>query len=52
VDVTVDLSNVTPVLGVKKEFTIRVKPSKGEVVIVNRTTPGEFNAVQALEGAK
>ena len=46
---TVDLSNVTPVRDVKKEFTIQINPSKGEVVIVNRTTPGEFNAVQALE---
>ena len=49
VDVTVDLSNMTPVLGLKKEFTIQVKPNKGAVVIVNRTTPPEFNAIQALD---
>ena len=48
VDVTVDLSNITPDLGLKKEFTIQVKPNKGAVVIVNRTTPPEFKAVQAL----
>ena len=48
VDVTVDLSNMTPVLGLKKEFTIQVKPNKRAVVIVNRTTPPEFKAVQAL----
>ena len=48
VDVTVDLSNMTPVLGLKKEFTIQVKPNKGAVVIVNRTTPPEFKAIQAL----
>ena len=48
VDVTVDLSNMTPVLGLKKEFTIQVKPNKGVVVIVNRTTPPEFKAIQAL----
>ena len=49
VDVTVDLSNMTPILGKKKEFTIQVKPNKGAVVIVNRTTPPEFNAIQALD---
>lgn len=49
VDVTVDLSNMTPILGKKKEFTIQVKPNKGAVVIVNRTTPPEFKAIQALE---
>ena len=49
VDVTVDLSNMTPVLGLKKEFTIQVKPNKGAVVIVNRTTPPELKAFQALE---
>ena len=48
VDVTVDLSNMTPDLGLKKEFTIQVKPNKGAVVIVNRTTPPEFKAIQAL----
>ena len=48
VDVTVDLSNMTPVLGLKKEFTIQVKPNKRAVVIVNRTTPPEFKAIQAL----
>ena len=49
VDVTVDLSNMTPILGKKKDFTIQVKPIKGAVGIVNRTTPPEFKAIQALE---
>ena len=49
VDVTVYLSNMTPILGMKKEFTIQVKPNKGAVVIVNRTTPPEFKTIQALE---
>ena len=48
VDVKVDLSNMTPILGKKKEFTIQVKPNKGAVIIVNRTTPPEFKAIQAL----
>jgi archaellin len=38
---------MTPILGLKKEFTIQVKPNKG-AVIINRTTPPEFKAVQAL----
>ena len=49
VDVTVNLANMTPVLGLKKEFTIQIKPNEGAVVIVNRITPPEFKAVQALE---
>ncbi len=48
VDVTVDISNMTPVLRAKKEFTIQVKPNKGAVVIVNRTAPDEFKAIQAI----
>ena len=48
VDVKVDLSNMTPILGKKKEFTIQVKPNVGAVIIVNRTTPPEFKAIQAL----
>ncbi len=43
VDVTVLLSSLTPNgLEEKKEFTIQVKPNKGAVVLVNRTTPAEF----------
>ncbi len=48
VDVTVNLDTMTPILGLKKEFTIQVKPNKGAVVIVNRTTPPELKTVQAL----
>ena len=42
--VTVNLANMTPVLGLEKEFTIQVKPNKGVVVIVNRITPVELKA--------
>jgi len=49
VDVTVDISNMTPVLRLKKEFTIQVKPNTGAVVIVNRTTPAEYQTVNSLE---
>ena len=31
-----------------KEFTIQVKPNKGAVVIVNRTTPPELEAIMEL----
>ncbi len=48
VEVTVDISNMTPVLREKKEFTIQVKPNKGAVVIVNRTAPSEFKTVQTI----
>ena len=50
VEVTVTLSSLTPNgLEESKEFTIQVKPNKGAVVIVNRTTPAEFKTVQAIE---
>ena len=39
VDVTVTLTNLSPLLPKSKEFTIQVKPDKGAVVIVNRATP-------------
>lgn len=43
-----NLATMTPILGLKKEFTIQVKPNKGAVIIINRTTPPEYKAVQAL----
>ena len=50
VDMTVTLSSVTPNgLEESKEFTIQVKPNKGAVVIVNRTTLPEFKAVQTID---
>ena len=49
VDVTVTLTNLSPLLPKSKEFTIQVKPDKGAVVIVNRTTPAELKAIMSLE---
>jgi archaellin len=49
VEVTVNLSNMTPILGKTKEFTRQAKLNRGAVIIVNRITPPEFKAVQALE---
>ena len=45
VEITVTLTNLTSLLAAKKEFTIQVKPSKGAVVIVTRTLPGELKGV-------
>ena len=48
VDMTVTLTNLSPLLPKSKEFTIQVKPNKGAVVIVNRTTPPELKAIMEL----
>ena len=49
VDMEVTLTNLSPFLGTSKEFTIQVKPNKGAVVIVNRTTPPELKAINSLD---
>ena len=48
VQITVTLTNLTPLLGKGTEFTIQVKPSKGAVVIVNRTLPKELKGIMDL----
>ena len=48
VDLTVTLTNLSPLLPKNKEFTIQVKPNVGAVVIVNRTTPGDLKAIMDL----
>ena len=48
VDITVTLTNLSPLLPKKKEFTIQVKPNKGAVVIVNRKTPGDLKGIMSL----
>ena len=47
-DITVTLTSLTPQLIKNKEFTIQVKPNKGAVVIVNRTTPAELKLKMSL----
>ena len=49
VEITVTITNVTPKLGKKMEFTIQVKPNIGAVVIVNTTLPGEIKGVMDLK---
>ena len=48
VDMTVTLTNLSPLLPKSKEFTIQVKPNTGAVVIINRTTPPELKAIMEL----
>ncbi len=47
-DVTVDLTGLSPMLGAAKEFTLEVKPRVGAVLIVNRTTPPELRPIVDL----
>ncbi len=49
VDVTVNISNMTPVLRKSIEFTIQIRPSRGAVVIVNRTTPAELKTIMDFQ---
>jgi len=50
VDVTVNLTNLTPNgLEKSKEFTIQVRPSRGAVIIVNRTMPAELKTIMDLQ---
>ena len=49
VDVTVDISQMTPTLKKSVEFTIQIRPSRGAVVIVNRTTPAELKTIMDLQ---
>ncbi len=48
VEVTVILTNLTPLLTEKTEFSVQVKPNKGAIVIVTKTLPGELKGVTAL----
>ena len=42
------LTNLTPLLTEKKEFSVQVKPNNGAIVIVNKTLPGELQGITAL----
>ena len=49
VEITVTLTNLTPRLAAKQEFTIQIKPNKGAVVIVTRTLPGELQGIMDVK---
>ena len=48
VEVTVTLTDLTPLLTEKTEFSIQVKPIKGAIVIVSKTLLGELKGVTPL----
>ena len=48
VEITVTLTNLSPLLPKNREFTIQVKPDRGAVVIVNRTIPGDLRDIMDL----
>jgi len=48
VEITLTLTDLTPLLADKIEITVQVKPNKDAVVIVNRVTPGELKGVMEL----
>ena len=49
VDMTVTLTNLAPRLSANTEFTIQVRPNRGAVVIINRTTPAALSAITDLQ---
>ena len=49
VEITVNLTNLSPRLTANNEFTVQVKPNKGAVVIVTRTLPGELKGVMDVK---
>ncbi|PKB79359.1 MAG: hypothetical protein BZY88_13705 [SAR202 cluster bacterium Io17-Chloro-G9] len=49
VEMIVTITSLTPQLTKNKEFTIQVKPNKGAVVIVNKTTPAELKTKMVID---
>lgn len=47
-EITLDLASLTTSLGPNTNFTIEIKPPKGAVIQINRTTPAAINAVNDL----
>ncbi|GIK65330.1 MAG: flagellin [Chloroflexota bacterium] len=47
-EITVDLATLTPRLQANTAFTIEIKPPKGAVINVTRTTPAAIEAVMEL----
>ena len=49
VQITVNLTELSPRLGPGQRFTIEVKPSAGAVLSISKTTPAEFTPVLDLQ---
>jgi len=47
-EITVDLSGLSPALGANTAFNLEIKPPKGAVLNVNRTTPAAIQPVMDL----
>ena len=48
VEIALTLTDLTPLLAEKIEFTVKLMPNKGAAVIVNRVMPGELRGVMEL----
>ncbi len=48
-ELTIDLTGVGESIGTYKEFNIEVRPSRGAVLKVSRTTPGALDAYMILQ---
>jgi len=49
VSVTITLSGMSTLLGASKEFTIQVAPSRGAVLVINKTTPPEITKYMEIK---
>ena len=47
-EITVDLTGLSPALGVNTAFNLEIKPPKGAVLNINRTTPAAIQTVMDL----
>jgi len=48
VEVQVALASLSPALGIRRDFTIRVNPVNGSVLLIHRTTPRELTPIVIL----
>lgn len=49
VELVVSIAGLSPLLGTSKEFSIQVKPNRGAVVAIERTTPAELKPTVNLQ---
>ena len=48
-DFWVNLQGLTSQLGASTQFTVQIKPSVGDILEVQRTTPGEITTITNLD---
>ena len=49
VQIKITLTGMTPLLGTSKAFTIQIVPSRGAVLVINKTTPPELSTYMELK---